>query len=1058
MATGPSTSAANPATDALPSSSRRRDRDTQCPNCLGYFKGNQGLSQHRRYCDNREAQRREQAALGASTARHGVRTPPIAAHWAWIRSVDLDAELLPRAGSRLLSRIPRAVRGEVSRAFSLPLQQIQTHPQDEGGWALLLLFPLMVLGRLQRGGDAGHRDLRERCRRFESGDWQALLAEFRTASEAAAAQAEHQRAVDEESDEARRLQRCLALCRVGELSRAARALESSHLAPDSEVTLQQLTELHPPAPAELPGWVSDFQPEDVLELDLETLRRALERASRLSAGGLSGVVYELYRDLVLEHPAVFTSFHAVCSVIARGEVPARAREALSSCRLLALAKPVPDGPDGIRPIAIAEVLQRLVSRAIALQMRDAFEQYFSPLQYAVSTPGGCESIIAGVRALLDLDPDLLVLQVDLANAFNEIDRVAIFEELRTHFPALVPFTRLFYAASSRLMYRREDDSWTTLFSETGARQGDPLAMFYFCLGYQRALTSTHAAFPDVQLPSYADDTHIIARADAALAAFRHLAAQVEQLNLRVKPPKCAAYSASQISPDTAIPADFMRPAEGIRVLGAPVGTPAFEASFVEERLTRAASTLDSLPRLQDAQCALRLLVSVYTQRPSYLMRTTPFSPAFSQQLAAFDTRIVSTAESIIGTSAFDGPVGLLARRQMTLPISMGGLGLRSTARTAPAAFLGSWSRSTSMLSSRIPSLSDAVTVGVETGGLHFQTALRAARDALPASARQLLPPFHQLGLGAVPDIQAQLTRAIEMEAAEVLRESMEDSSGRVRLLSESGVGAGAFLGAVPCMQSLRFTHECFTTAVRLRLGLPHPALAGIRRCECGEELSEGIAAGQHLLRCSRGGERTLTHDGIRDALYFILRDSGFSVRREARGIFPLREGETEGRVMDLVTADPQGGPRLLVDVTVADPIRSAAESAVERGHAARVAEAAKAAKYADHSPDDTLIPAAVETFGCFGGPFDRLLRMCARRTAALRVADEGQVGEEASRLLTYYRQRISVSLQRSQARAIHHRSARAVQSTLGARPLALSGFVGRGDLYMIAGAGRISEE
>ena len=131
---------------------------------------------------------------------------------------------------------------------------------------------------------------------------------------------------------------------------------------------------------------------------------------------------------------------------------------------------------------------------------------------------------------------------------------------------------------------------------------------------------------------------------------------------------------------------------------------------------------------------------------------------------------------------------------------------------------------------------------------------------------------------------------------------------------------------------------------------------------------------------------------------------------------------------------------------------------MERGHAARVAEATKAAKYADHSPDDTLIPAAVETFGCFGGPFDRLLRMCARRTAALRVADEGQVEEETSRLLTYYRQRISVSLQRSQARAIHHRSARAVQSTLGARPLALSGFVGRGDLYMIAGAGRISEE
>jgi hypothetical protein len=211
------------------------------------------------------------------------------------------------------------------------------------------------------------------------------------------------------------------------------------------------------------------------------------------------MIYELYRDILLEHPATFLPFFAVCSHMACGEVPPRAQAALSSCRLLALAKAVPDGPDGVRPIAIAEVLQRLVSRSIAMQMRDAFQQFFSPLQFAVSTPGGCESIIAGIRALLNADPELLVLQADLANAFNEVDRTAIFEELRTHFPSLIPFIRLFYSGSSRLMYRREDSSWVTLLSQIGTRQGDPLGMFYFCLAYQRALSSTHAAFPGVHL-------------------------------------------------------------------------------------------------------------------------------------------------------------------------------------------------------------------------------------------------------------------------------------------------------------------------------------------------------------------------------------------------------------------------------------------------------------------------------------------------------------------------------------------------------------------------------
>jgi hypothetical protein len=144
-------------------------------------------------------------------------------------------------------------------------------------------------------------------------------------------------------------------------------------------------------------------------------------APRLSAADLSGVLYEHYRDILLEDTSIFSQFHGVCSQLARGQLPPQARAALSSCRLLAMVKPVVDGPDGVRPIAVAEVFQRLISRAIALQMRDTFQEHFSPLQYAVATSAGCETIVAGVQALLEADPELLVLQVNMANAFNEVD-------------------------------------------------------------------------------------------------------------------------------------------------------------------------------------------------------------------------------------------------------------------------------------------------------------------------------------------------------------------------------------------------------------------------------------------------------------------------------------------------------------------------------------------------------------------------------------------------------------------------------------------------------------
>jgi hypothetical protein len=78
-------------------------------------------------------------------------------------------------------------------------------------------------------------------------------------------------------------------------------------------------------------------------------------------------------------------------------------------------------------------------------------------------------------ALLNLDPEVLVMQVNLANPFNEVDCTAIFEELKAHFPTLIIFTRLYYAGASRLMYRQADRRSVTLLSQTETHQGDPLA-------------------------------------------------------------------------------------------------------------------------------------------------------------------------------------------------------------------------------------------------------------------------------------------------------------------------------------------------------------------------------------------------------------------------------------------------------------------------------------------------------------------------------------------------------------------------------------------------------
>jgi hypothetical protein len=170
------------------------------------------------------------------------------------------------------------------------------------------------------------------------------------------------------------------------------------------------------------------------------------------------------------------------------------------------------------------------------------------------------------------------------------------------------------------------------------------------------------------------------------------------------------------------------------------------------------------------------------------------------------------------------------------------------------------------------------------------------------------------------------------------------------------------------------------------LGLPHSFLAGIGRCVCGEVLESDSASGRYLLRCSTGPERTAVHDRVRDAVYGIMREGGLRTTREQLGLMPIVEGETRGRVIaDLVGVHPQGPGRILGDTTVADCCRPGVlqSSAVQTRAAAREAEVGKRRKYHDHPVGDTFHALVVETHGCLGEEFQRFLRRCAQRGAAI---------------------------------------------------------------------------
>ncbi|CAI5534033.1 unnamed protein product [Closterium sp. Naga37s-1] len=258
-------------------------------------------------------------------------------------------------------------------------------------------------------------------------------------------------------------------------------ISSSSLSPDSCFALQPLlphiqlrrnvqpmcAAKHPPALEDLPDRLPDFSPPEVPELTVPLLHQALRSAPRGTAAGPSGCLIEHLRDTFLSYQSHLPHFLRLFQNWLQGDLPQTVRPFFTASTLVALQKP----QRGVRPIAIGEVLPRLLSRCVTLHFKQQIRDFFLPsLQFGVTVSAGIEVMAHAVQSALSLHPDWVVLEVDVANAFNSFSRSAMFNALRdSPFSSLIPFFRLFYPSPSPLHYR-SGPLIETLQSSSGVRQ------------------------------------------------------------------------------------------------------------------------------------------------------------------------------------------------------------------------------------------------------------------------------------------------------------------------------------------------------------------------------------------------------------------------------------------------------------------------------------------------------------------------------------------------------------------------------------------------------------
>ena len=447
----------------------------------------------------------------------------------------------------------------------------------------------------------------------------------------------------------------------GRLSRAARLLSgSAKVAPLSPEVVDELRRKHPDGPvgpfATAAGPAPGMAPKaDIIEPVFRSFKMD-------TAPGISGWTQPLL-SVALRRPAVVAFVSVLAGLVAQGQAPGQ--QLLCASRLTPLVKS--DG--GIRPIAVGELLFRLVSKIL---LRHYFKpDMLLPNQLGVGSKGGVEPVVRAVqRALDDELPKSYshLVSLDFSNAFNTVDRRDLAAGLRDFAPALYRAGRWIYGSSSKLAVTGADGAVEVLESSQGVRQGDPFGPLFFSIAIRRTLDElVRHLGPDRLLLGYLDDLYVLSPDDTAFAdvqTFFDGRGSCLQLNVN----KSKSYALDDIRSD------------GIEILGTAVGGAAFRSAFLDGKVEHQVGLLQQLGDLK-AQHALLLLRFCIQQDLRHLQRTlkTGDIPGCWDKL---DDALLASALLIRSS-----PRRLATDADLvTLPARLGGLGILSHAECAPLAY------------------------------------------------------------------------------------------------------------------------------------------------------------------------------------------------------------------------------------------------------------------------------------------------------------------------------------------------------------------------------------
>ena len=419
--------------------------------------------------------------------------------------------------------------------------------------------------------------------------------------------------------------------------------------------------------------------------------------------------------------------------------------------------------------------------------------------------------------------------------------------------------------------------------------------------------------------------------------------------------------------------------------------------------------LNSVQRMEDGQASHKLLtMCLGSCRLMHAMRTTR-PDWISDLLRDADSQVIGSLESCMGLA-----LGPTARRQASLPIACGGLGLRSAERHAAAAYISSKVASRDLCGSIDPGFVwDADDPG---------SGLAAAIGLYNIHARNGHGLTSQdLGPGSSLNQKSLSKRLDKAERDDILEGA--DIPTKARLRAAGAPHAGAWLAALPNANlDQRMNHGEFVAALKLVLGVP------FRRDDtwcprCDQILDRRC---WHSLACMSGGDCVRLHNALRDRVYVKCLSAGLAPERERRGLLP---DDPRRRPGDIFFAEWPGGQGIALDFAITSPLQlSTLEAAADSELAA--AKAYEATKNADRANGERcrehgvrLVPMVAESLGGWGPEAQKIFKVIGRSLSGTSGATHGAV-------VAQLYENLGVLVMRAAARSALVRQADAASATL----------------------------